>query len=311
VLSPVEIPDAFSKVEPQLSPARDDSRLSFSTSESLASGLVSRLIREWTENDRRYWENKHAEAGGRGISKLPLKRALAYRVLRERSLALIPPGHQLIVEIHGAQHGLDKRAGFAVVHWNVMTELRRMEVLVTYGKPGWRLPLRWRLFIVADHALQRMFFRLKALSDRDVLAELRSATRTVCAWYPLLSAYLEDTMSIGVPTPSGMLILKRVPTNAPFSTCDFIATTWVSERMMDARTAQAAALSQARLQDGVIVQVGDQYFPLTLASNLGRFAPERVPATNIFYSEMLRHLPLAEPLATILHDRRNKPSTIS
>lgn len=274
----------------------DNADRPFSTSGSLAHGLVSRLVREWNENDERYRESRRRPLGAPATSRLPTKRALGYRVLRERSYALIPPGHQIIAESHGDQNGLDKRAGFGVVHWNVMSELRRLEVLVTYGRPGWRLPLRWRLFIVADHALQRLFYRLKSLSDHAVLAELAMATRAACAWYPILIAYIEDDMSIGLPTPHGMLIMKRAPTTAPFSPCEFLATTWVNDGLIGVRKSQAEAVAAARAQQGVVVQIGDDYLPLSLSSNLTRFVTHSHPYTNVFYAEMLRHLPLASPL---------------
>jgi hypothetical protein len=291
-------PDRSPRVE-----ANRDGDRPFSTSGSLAHGLVSRLVREWNENDARYWESKRRPIGAPATSKLPMKRAMGYRVLRERSYALIPPGHHIIAETHGDQNGLDKRAGFGVVHWSVMSELRRLEVLVTYGRPGWQLPLRWCLFVVADHALQRLFYRLKSLSDHAVLTELAMATRGVCAWYPILTAFIEDDMSIGLPTPKGMLIMKRVPTTAPFSPCGFLATTWVNDALIGARKGQAEALDVARAQRGIVVQIGDHYLPLTPSSNLTRFVTHSHPYTNVFYAEMLRHLPLASPL----NSQVNKP----
>ncbi len=263
----------------------------FSTSESLASGLVSRLVREWTENDQRYWESKRAKAGARRISALPLKRAHAYRVLMERSLGLVPQGHQLIVSEHGDKSGLDKRAGFAVVHWSVVAGLRRLEVVMTYGRPGWRLPLRWLLFTLADHALQRMFYRLKTTSDKEVLTELAQASRIFCAWYPYLITHLQESMSIGVPTPKGMLLVKRTPTCERFTPFGSTATTWVNDDLIEARKAQAEPLREARLHGGLVMQVGDAYFALTHDSNLDRFSTSFEPHANVFYTEMIRHLP--------------------
>lgn len=281
--------------------AADD--LPYSTSQSLAKGLVSRLIYEWEENDRRYREQRQIPAGAPGTSKLPTKRALGYRVLKERSYALIPPGHQLIVESHGDQHGLDKRAGFAAVHWSVKAELRRLEVLVTYGRPGWRLPLRWGLFAITDHALQRMFYRLKALSDQAILNELAAAARAICTWYPFLVAHIEVGMSIGAPTPNGMLILKRLPTATRFSPCEYMATTWVSDALIEVRKLQAASLQIARTQNGLVVQIGEAYWPLSLFCNLDRFKTRAAPVTNVFYAEMLRHLPLAPTVSNIVYGK--------
>lgn len=277
--------------------------LPFSSSQSLASGLVSLLIHEWEEHDKRYRESRRPNTGAPGTSKLPTKRALGYRVLKDRSYALIPPGHQMIVETHGDQQGIDKRAGFAVVHWSVIAELRRLEVQMTYGKPGWRLPLRWQLFVIADHALQRMFYRLKSLSDQVILNELAVATSSICAWYPFLVAHLTEEMSIGVPTPRGMLILKRLPTSTRFSPCEYLATTWVSDALVGTRKLQAAALHVARTQNGLVVQIGENYWPLSLVCNLSRFKTHSAPFTNVFYAEMLRHLPLATTVSDIVYGR--------
>lgn len=273
----------------------------FSTSESLASGLVSRLVRDWTENDERYWKMRRRAAGPCGLSKLPAKRAQGYRILKERSLALIPPGHQIIVDSHGAQNGLDKRAGFAVVHWSVADCARRLEVLVTYGRPGWSLPLRWNLFIVTDHALQRLFYRLKTVDDTAVLQELGAAARTICAWYPALIARLDESMSVGVPTPRGMLVLKRMPTTAPFSACEYVATTWVSDALTEPRHSQHAALAAARASNGIVLQILDQYLALLPNRIQDKMAPISTPYSNVFYAEMLRHLPLAMQMTELVY----------
>jgi hypothetical protein len=265
----------------------------FSTSESLASGLVSRLIREWSENEQRYWAAKRKPPGGRGLSKLPAKRAVGYRILRERSLGLIAPGHQLMTAMHGDQSGLDKRAGFGVVHWDVVPNSRRLQVLLTYGRPGWKLPLRWSLFLISDHALQRLYYRLKILKDVEILVELTAATHVICTWYPVLIARLDESMSVGVPTPRGMLILKRVPTTAPFSPCEYVGTTWVNDELIRNRRGQADALALARATNGLVLQVGDEYFELGQCISSGRLMSPTPPYSNVFYSEMLRHLPLA------------------
>jgi hypothetical protein len=273
----------------------------FSTSESLADGLVTRLIDDWQEHDRQYWAAKLRPPGARGVPPLPKKRALGYRVLRERSIALIPPVHRLIVECHGEQDGMDKRAGFGVVHWSATSAMRRLEAQVTYGRPGWTLPMRWGIFTITKHTLQRLFYRLKVLDHAPVLAELESATKLMCTWYPVVMAYIPDAMPVGVPTPNGILMVKKEPANAPYTSCELVATTWVSNALVEARKEQAIALHRARAQGGLVAQIGTTYLALTPELNLDRFARPTSLFNDPHYKEMLRHLPLAKPLTKFVY----------
>lgn len=275
--------------------------LPFSTSTSLADGLVSRLLADWASIDAQFRADKLARVRRGEVSRLPSRRALGYRVLRERSLGLVPASHRLLEASHGDQGGLDKRAGFAVVHWAIIAEVRRLQVLVTYGRPGWTLPLRWHLATIACHALQRLFYRLKTVDEEVVLAELAAAVQVICAWYPVLCGVIEDAMSVGVPTPHGMLIVRRSAPSGRFAACELTATTWVSEPLIAVRAGQLAALREAREHQGLVLQVGADYLALTRERALARFAPLQRTRGNAFFAEMLRHLPLAGPLNSLVY----------
>jgi len=135
---------------------------------------------------------------------------------------------------------------------------------------------------------------------RAILTELAAATRSVCAWYPALIARVEASMSVGIPTPNGMLILKRTPTTAPFSPCEYLATSWISDALIETRLAQTGALASARTNGGIVLQVGEKYIALA-RFNMQDWIALSPPFANAFYSEMLRHLPLAGPITQIVY----------
>ncbi|WP_422981262.1 hypothetical protein [Undibacterium sp. Ji50W] len=116
----------------------------FSLTDSLARGLVARLVAEWDEQDKLYLASKD-RTGKRCLPRLPGKRALAYRVLCERTKGLVPPGQLILDACHGKQTGLDKAAGYAVLHWRALAQSQRLDLLMTYVSPGWRIPRRWGL----------------------------------------------------------------------------------------------------------------------------------------------------------------------
>lgn len=262
--------------------------------QSLACSLVARMIAEWDEQYKLYYADKKVAKGSRGIPALPLKRALAYRVLRERTRGLVPPTQRVFETCHGKQDGMDKTAGFAIIHWFAIEQTQRLDLLITYASPGWRLPRRWGLFQVSTHALRRLFFRLRSLDHRVILAELESAVRTICTWYPLLLDLIDIAKaapSVGIPTPNGVLYLRRADQPERHSPGALIATTWVSDTRMSDQPQKRAAVALARLEDGVIIQLGQHHVCVTPQRNLHLLEGRLHPFANVFYQEMLRHLP--------------------
>ncbi len=89
----------------------------------------------------------HFETGGPPVkyrppvSPLPVKRAAAYRVMRERCHGLVPRGQQKLTATHGDQTGHDKSAGFSILHLHALAEIRCIDQSMTYRRPGWRLPI--------------------------------------------------------------------------------------------------------------------------------------------------------------------------
>jgi hypothetical protein len=252
------------------------------------------MISEWDEQAKLYSAGRKNTKGSRGIPALPLKRALAYRVLSERTRGLVPPAQRVFETCHGKQDGMDKTAGFAVIHWFALAETQRFNLLITYAIPGWRLPRRWLLFQVTTHALRRLFFRLRSLDHRVILAELEPAVRTICTWYPLLIDLIDiakDAPSVGIPTPNGVLYLRRADQPAAHSPGVLIATTWVSDTRMSDHPQKRAAVALARLEGGVIIQLGQHHVSVTPQRNLHLLEGQLHPFPSVFYQEMLRHLP--------------------
>lgn len=265
----------------------------FSMTESLACSLVARLVAEWDTQDKSYFASKKT-VGGRGIPLLPGKRAQAYRVLSERTRGLVPPRQLVFETSHGKQNGLDKTAGFAVIHWYALAQTQRLDLLMTYACPGWRLPRRWGLFQMSTHALRRLFFRLRTMDQSAIFAELEPAVRTVCTWFPVLMCLIEcasNAPNIGVPTPHGVLYLKRSDQISLNSPGDLIAATWISDTRMNDNPLKLSAVKLARLEGGVILQIGYDLLPMSLQRNLHLLTGRLRPFDNLFYQDMLRHLP--------------------
>ena len=260
----------------------------FSVSESLARGLVARLVAEWHEQHVIFTaKQKEASKYGR-IPKLPVRRALAYRVICERTRGLVPPSQVIIEHAHGKQDGMEKSAGFSVIHWAVREQVQRLVVLMTYVRPGWRLPRRWALFEMSTHALRRLFFRLGTLEQGPIFAELEPAIHTLCAWFPLLMVLAEEDHAIafGIPTPQGILYLKRQRESA-----DFLVLTWISDRRMIYRLAELNAVEIARQENGVVLQIGGRRLPLTPHRHTDLLSGRIHPLPDPVYQDMLRHLP--------------------
>lgn len=266
----------------------------FSLSESLARGLVARLVFEWDEQYNCYMDSKKT-FGRRGIPRLPGKRALGYRVLCERTKGLVPPGQIVLETCHGKQDGLDKTAGYAVIHWYAQAQMQHMDLLMTYVRPGWRFPRRWGLLQMSAHALRRLFFRLKTLDHQVILTELEPAVRTICIWFPLLMGLIEVAEvapSIGIPTPHGILYLKRSDQTFPHSPGDLIAATWISDERMVDRPLKLHAVTTARLEGGIVLQVGYDSLSVTPQRNLHLLAGRLSTFANPYFKDMLRHLPI-------------------
>jgi hypothetical protein len=284
----------------------------YSVSKSLARGLVARMVAEWNENDKNFLANNKTPRKHGVIPKLPVRRALAYRVICERVRNLVPP-EQLILETRrGLQNGRDKGAGFAIIHWFAQEKAERLDLLMTYVRPGWRLPLRWCFFELSTHALRRMFFRLNALEHERILDELKSAVITVGSWYPILTSLVSDTvaLSIGIPTPNGVLFLaKKSEPLPPHTPAELVALTWISNKLMRHRPQQYAPVETARLEGGVVLQLGRNILPLTPKSNTDLLVERIRHYPDPYYQEMLKHLPSPIPLNGFLKsvDRQNAP----
>jgi len=289
-----------------------ESPATYSVSKSLARGLVARMVSEAKENRTNFSTFDTIPRKHGVVPQLPTRRALAYRVICERVRGIVPPSQLLLEARHGLQNGMDKGAGFAIIHWYAQEEAERLDLLVTYVRPGWRLHRRWRLFELSTHALRRMFFRLNALEHERILAELKPAVVTVGSWFPILISLVCDSaaLRIGIPTPHGILFLaKRSEPLPPHTPAELIGLTWISNKLMRHRPKEYATVETARQEGGVVLQLGRDFLPLTPTSNTDLLVDRIRHYPDPYYQEMLKHLPSPIPLNGFLKsvDRQNAP----
>lgn len=265
----------------------------FSMSESLAVGLVKRMISENKQNYHHAVKTRAAQMKKEKITTVPSKRTAAYRFLTRRTLALIPEGHQVLVHTIGKQDGTDRHAKFSIIHWSPTVDDRTIHLAITYIAPQYEIPRRWTIFELTTHALQRLFYRLKCVEQGPVLEELKQAVIRTCSWFDFFINLIHSCpdVSIGVPTPNGILYFKQsddVPLGSP---AGLVASTWVSDIRMEDRPEKLEAVRKAREMEGFVMQYGQRLIAVTQEHCLEDLATAFKPYNSIYFDEMLNFLP--------------------
>jgi len=209
-------------------------------SESLADGLVTRFVREWTEAD-----------GEMALLHPPpqtIKRAAGFRRLVTWLNATVPNALQLGKVKLGDQTGLSKDAMYFLLHFAPGDRRDWMEVAVTSVGARKVNVASGVLVRFSRHALVRLFQRLKTVDPAQVVAELAVAIRVFWTWRPLY-LQLDDQPRILAPTPRGALVLVGDMELQGV----VVAKTWLSDERMSIDYAMARAVGQARDEGGFVL----------------------------------------------------------
>lgn len=219
-------------------------------SESLAEGLVSRFIDEWTRSD--------LEALDRHPPPLKQKRAAAYRAICAWLHRSVPPSLQIMTIRQGAQTGKEKAGAMALVHWQ--PEPSRKSLLVAVQTVSAHRPdvVSQMLVTVSRHALVRLFQRLKTDDPLVVLGELAQSMKSY--WhFSLAHVDVFGRADIMVPTPRGAAAIGA----DDLTRSGTVVKTWISDERMAERPTRLRAVQQARAEDGYVLMANGRFVVLS------------------------------------------------
>jgi hypothetical protein len=215
-------------------------------SESLARGLVTRFSDEWRRAD--------IAALLRHPAPETQKRAAAYRANCAWLLRSVPPSLQVMTVRSGPQNGVDKAGRFVLFHWQPDERenwLYLVAQCVRANRPG----VEEAIFaLVSQHALMRVFMRLKTDDPRVVLDELATGVET----YWDLGAYHKVALGrpvILLPTRRGAALVaprQETPTGVFWKT-------WMTDERMQTNPRRLRAVERARAEHGFVLMVDGRY----------------------------------------------------
>ena len=221
-------------------------------SESLAEGLVSRFVKEWNEADA------SARLGHPPV--LTVKRAAGYRRGCQWLENVVPRRLRVLSTHYGDRTGKDKSALFVLVHWQPEDQLDGVFVVASRLDARRLKPEMGAMLFVTRHALVRLFQRLKANDDAQVLAEMHSAIKTLYTRSKLIVSILERPEAL-LPTPRGALVIDGDATGQ--ASC--VGKTWMSDERMNGNPARLRAVRSAREEEGFVLMVDGRFVVLSRA----------------------------------------------
>lgn len=266
----------------------------FSMSESLAVGLVNRMVNDYAFHYKNYLSTTAKAVRRENVTTVPKKRCVAYRFLSRRTTLAIPNNQQVIIHTQGKQDGTSKSAKMSVIHWHAAEDSRRLTLLVTYLAPGWVLAKRWVLFEMSKHALQRLFYRLKCLEPAPILQEIKPAIDIIAKWYGFIIRLIyssHDALSIGIPSTQGVLYFKKSYETTPHSPASLIASTWVSDTRMQDRPEKLDIVNKARSEGGIVIEFQYNLINISPYHNVDELLNSLETYTSPLFDEMLTFLP--------------------
>jgi hypothetical protein len=234
-------------------------------SESLAEGLVSRFVDEWTRSD--------LEALDRHPPPQKYKRAAAYRALCDWLQRSVPATMQILTLRLGPQTGKDKGGGMVLVHWQPDPRTKWLLVAVKVVSAHHPSVVSQLLVQVSRHALVRLFQRLRTDDPRLVLDELAQSMKSY--WH----IYFTHTQLLGradimVPTRRGAVAIAADESNAT----DTVVKTWISDQRMEQSPDRLRAVKRARTEEGFVLMANGRFIVLSRESMKKRTTHEAISA---------------------------------
>jgi hypothetical protein len=219
--------------------------------ETLARAMVQRFISEMRASS--------AALAAREPVIRTTKRAAAFRALCRHFEATIPPELLISVDSAGDRSGKSKDAVRTYGFWEVHAGTRRLSACCLSIRARNLEAVGAPMLIVTDHALQRLFERLRTMERLTVVREMSPAVATLAEYMQLLfSTHISPFL---LPTPSGAFVVRQVSVRAqdvPFS-----AVTWASDTRMDDAPVKLSAVLAARAENGIATEFDGQWLVLS------------------------------------------------
>lgn len=222
-------------------------------SESLAEGLVSRFIDEWTRSD--------LEALDRHPPPLKQKRAAAYRAICAWLHRSVPPSLQIMTIRQGSQTGKEKAGAMALVHWQPDPRTKWLLVAVQTVSAHRPDVVSQMLVTISRHALVRLFQRLRTDDPVVVLDELAQSMKSY--WhFSLAHIDVLGRADIMVPTRRGAAAIGA----DDLTRSGTVVKTWISDERMAERPARLRAVQRARAEQGYVLMANGRFIVLSSES---------------------------------------------
>ena len=219
--------------------------------ETLARAMVQRFISEMRASS--------AALAAREPVIRTTKRAAAFRALCRHFEATIPPELLISVDSAGDRSGKSKDAVRTYGFWEVHEGTRRLSACCLSIRARNLEAVGAPMLIVTDHALQRLFQRLRTMERLTVVREMSPAVATLAEYMQLLfSTHISPFL---LPTPSGAFVVRQVSVRA--EDAPFIAVTWASDTRMDDSPVKLSAVLEARTEHGIATQFDGQWLVLS------------------------------------------------
>lgn len=247
-----------------------------SVNESLAHGLVTRLMREADESTQRL--NLAVKL------RATRKRAATYRAKRDLLRRAIP--EQLRGrEFDADPSGKSKDGFYTIEHWGcgtVSTVAGRkpavragsLVLAKSFVSPRSLQCGTLMLASVSRHALMRLFHRLRTTDQQEVMHELNALARLFWSNVSVFDHLGIDALLL-IPTTRGAFVAVVDDTYAELVTVK----TWISDARLENEPKRLEAVRRARAEDGYVMDDGT-YYPVISAVALQRHLGPDASLTN-------------------------------
>lgn len=258
-----------------------DDRL-VSMSESLARGLVLKLTTRAKEKAAWLKRPLLPDTGCQ-------KRAASYRACRN---ALRKAISEELIAFEGELDptGKSKASKFLALHWGAGDSFKEVGIgaggneselaLVATSLEARTLGVSsWAMATISNHALQRLFYRLKTSREAEVLDELSEFAESVIRHYEILIR-LSPTAELLMPSKRGAFV---VATDLKIAN-EHVVKTWMTDKRMEDNMRRLHAVAVARRERGVVVNHAGVFAVLSgekMRKELGLMGPGSTQAAAL------------------------------
>jgi len=281
----------------------------FSNSQAHALQIAGRLSSNFDRCEQNHpviWHHESPQLPAGKSDTSPHHADPHYFIQCASMLNSIPVAMRVTVNTVGKKDGTKQKAKLSVIHWHA--ETGHIGLALTYFQLGWPTPRYFPLLRLNTHALDRLFYCLKTVDPFDIYSELHDASIAFCRWLTFFKVLLlanNTEISIGLPTPNGVLYLQNTGAQNGANTLEMLNTNWVSDAHMNVGEAKLLQARRARDERGFVLLVGQQCHAVTPAHIMGGLT---APDLGIDASYMDELIPF---LGTSLTDYKERPNNLT